>query len=122
MPGQVDWHLTHFGPQGEYQPELGVAPAEVESVINHRIIGSKHVVAAVSGGVTVEPRVLATKSAVQTDTYGLLKTNRSASQPKQLVRRAWCLHSRPPPWRSPSPPDRPKLKGSRSSHRVPACA
>jgi len=83
LPQQVDWHMTHFGPQGDYQP------AEVESVINHRTIGGRHVVAAVSGGVTVEPRVLATKSAVQTDIYGLLKTNRTASQPKQLVRRAW---------------------------------
>ncbi len=89
LPGRVDWHMTHFGPQGDYQPELGVAPAEVESVINHRTIGGKHVVAAVSGGVTVEPRVLAARNAVQTDTYGLLKTNRTASQPKQLVRRAW---------------------------------
>lgn len=89
LPGQVGWHMTHFGPQGEYQPELAVAPTEVESVINHKIIGGKHVVAAVSGGVTADPRLLAAPTAVQTDTYGLLKASRAGSQPKQLVRRAW---------------------------------
>jgi hypothetical protein len=89
LPGQVGWHMTHFGPDGEYQPELGVAPTEVESVINSRTIGGKHVVAAVSGGVTVDPKVLAARQVLQTDTYGLLKANRGASAPKQVARRAW---------------------------------
>jgi len=53
LPGQVGWHMTYFGPSGDYQPQLGAAPTEVESVMNHRVIGGKHVVAAISGGVRV---------------------------------------------------------------------
>ena len=89
LPGQVGWHMTHFGPQGDYQPELGVAPKEVESVINHRLIGGKHVVAAVSGGVTADPRSLAAREAVTTGNSGQMATYRDNSRPHQLPRRAW---------------------------------
>jgi hypothetical protein len=89
LPGQVDWHMTHFGPQGEYAPLLAAAPTEVESVMNHRIIGGKHVVAVVSGGVRVDAAPLAAREAVQTDTYGLVAGEHRTSAPQKLVRRAW---------------------------------
>jgi hypothetical protein len=89
LPGQVGWHMTHFGPQGDYTPELGPAPTEVESVLNYRVIGGKHVVAAVSGGVAVDARGLAAQQAVKSDTYGLMAGERRTSTPKQLPRRAW---------------------------------
>jgi hypothetical protein len=89
LPGQTAWHMTHFGPEGAYEPELGVAPTEVESVMNHKVVGGKHIIAAVSGGVTVEPRELAATKAVKTDTYGLLKTERSGAAPQNLPRGAW---------------------------------
>jgi hypothetical protein len=89
LPGQVGWHMTHFGPDGGYAPVLGPAPTEVESVLNHRVIGGKHVVAAVSGGVRVDAHELAGRDAVKTDTYGLMAGERSASTPQQLPRRAW---------------------------------
>jgi hypothetical protein len=89
LPDQVGWHLTHFGPHGAYQPELDVAPTKVDSVINHRVIDGKHLVAGVSGGVTVDARSLVEKKAVKTDEYGLLKSERSVSTPKNLPRHAW---------------------------------
>jgi hypothetical protein len=89
LPEKVNWHLTHFGPDGTYEPEMDFAPTKVDSVINHRIIDGKHLVAGVSGGVTVDARPLATIAAVKTDDYGLLKTDRSASRPKALPRNAW---------------------------------
>jgi len=89
LPGQVGWHMTHFGPGGDFAPQLGTAPTEVESVMNHRVIGGRHVVAAVSGGVRVETRGLAAKDAVKTDTYGLMARERRTSTPKELPRRAW---------------------------------
>jgi hypothetical protein len=89
LPGQVGWHMTHFGPGGEFQPQLGQAPTEVESVMNHRVIGGRHVIAAVSGGVRVDARDLAAKEAVKTDTYGQMAGDRQASTPKELPRRAW---------------------------------
>jgi hypothetical protein len=89
LPGQVGWHMTHFGPQGDYAPALAAAPTEVESVMNHRIIGGKHVVAVVSGGVRVDARPLAIREAVTTDAYGLMAGERRTSAPQKLVRRAW---------------------------------
>jgi Protein of unknown function (DUF1598) len=89
LPGQVGWHMTHFGPGGDYAPELGPAPTEVESVMNHRVIGGKHVVAAVSGGVRVDTHELAARQSVKTDTYGLMAGERRTSTPKELPRRAW---------------------------------
>jgi hypothetical protein len=81
--------MTHFGPQGDYAPALAAAPTEVESVMNHRIIGGKHVVAVVSGGVRVDARPLAIREAVTTDAYGLMAGERRTSAPQKLVRRAW---------------------------------
>jgi hypothetical protein len=47
-------------------------------------------VAAVSGGVAVDPRGLAAREAVQTDDYGLVAGQRRTSQaPTNLPRRAW---------------------------------
>lgn len=89
LPGQVNWHLTHFGPEGTYETELDVAPTKVDSVINHRIIDGKNLVAGVSGGVTVDARSLTTAAAVKTDTYGLLKDTRFSSTPKAIPRRDW---------------------------------
>src|SRR4029079_6212353 len=89
LAGQVGWHMTHFGPDGDYQPQLGAAPTEVDSVMNHRIIGGKHVVAAISGGVRVDTSGVAGRDAVKTDTYGLMAAERGGSQPKELPRRSW---------------------------------
>ncbi|HEX5102468.1 MAG TPA: DUF1598 domain-containing protein [Pirellulaceae bacterium] len=89
LPGQTNWHMTHFGAEGAYEPELGFAPAAVESIMNHKLVGGKHIIAAVSGGVTVDARELAARQAVKTDGYGLLKTERSGAAPQNLPRGAW---------------------------------
>jgi hypothetical protein len=89
LPGQVGWHMTHFGPGGDYVPALGPAPTEVDSVLNRRIIGGNHVVAAVSGGVRVDPRKLTGREAVKTDNSGSIVGERQTSTPKELPRRGW---------------------------------
>jgi hypothetical protein len=89
LPGQAGWHMTHFGPGGDYELELGPAPTEVDSVINHRVLGGKHVVAVISGGVRVDPHELAARESVKADTYGVMAGERGASTPKELPRRAW---------------------------------
>jgi hypothetical protein len=89
LAGQTDWHLTHFGDEGGHAVELGAAPKEVDSVINHRVIGGKHIVAGVSGGVTVDARELAARQAMRTDDYGQLADERLAGAAKDLPRHAW---------------------------------
>lgn len=89
LPGQVNWHMTHFGPKGDYAPTLGPAPTEVDSVMNHRVIGGRHVVAAVSGGVRVETDGLSAREAVKVEAYGPMLNQRGAAQPREMPRRAW---------------------------------
>jgi hypothetical protein len=89
IPGKVGWHLTHFdNPQG-YQVELGTAPTEVETVINHRVLRRTQIVAGVSGGVSVDSGPFVRGSAIRTDTYGALQTEHVGNQPPALPRDAW---------------------------------
>jgi hypothetical protein len=88
-----NWHLTCFAdPQG-YQPEMGEAPKEVETVINQRVIGGdrvRHIVTGVSGGVSVEPASLVRRGAVQTESYPALQNQRTTVVPKKpLEGDAW---------------------------------
>lgn len=89
LPGQVSWHMTHFGPDGQYEPALGVAPTKVDSVVNYRLINGNVVTVGVSGGVVVDARDLAKKDAVKPDEYGALKGQRKDAAPKELPRGAW---------------------------------
>ena len=90
LAGRVDWHMMHFGNPEKYQIELGIAPSKVDTVINHRIVDRKHVIAGVSGGVAVDAsRWIKTPDAVQPDSYGLLKVERQNSVPAQLEADDW---------------------------------
>lgn len=89
LGGQVGWHMTHFGDANQFQVALKTAPTQVETVINHRVINGKHVVAGVSGGVTVDTSNLVQRSAIAVDDYGTLKANYAGSQPKDLPRDGW---------------------------------
>ena len=91
LPQQAGWTPTHFSPDGSYEPELGPAPKEVETVINHRVIGKKHIVAGVSGGVRVDvPAWLAAKERITTDQYGLVTAaHGNSKRPEKLDHEVW---------------------------------
>lgn len=89
LPGRVQWHVTHFGDPQRHQVGLGVAPTDVESVVNHRVIQRKYVVAGVSGGVLVDTGPLAQRAAITIDQYGALHAGRAQSAPKDLPPEAW---------------------------------
>lgn len=86
---QCQWHLTHFGAEGAYQPRLDHAPKEVDTVVNHRVVRGKHIVAGISGGVSVDASALAAKKAIQVDDYGALSAERVSSTPKKVTARGW---------------------------------
>jgi hypothetical protein len=89
LAGRVGWHLTCFGPGGGYPVASGEAPREVETVINHRVIGGVNVVAGVSGGVRADPVSLVRPSAVETEGDGRLSAGQAAAAPKDLPPGAW---------------------------------
>ena len=89
LPGQVGWQMTHFGPQGKYEVAIGAAPTHTDSVVNHRVIGAKTIVAGISGGVSVDPQQLVTGEQIKTDTYGVLKGEHKESAPASLPAGVW---------------------------------
>lgn len=93
LPNQVAWQMPYFNPgskseSASFEVELGYAPNKVETVINHRIVNGKQIVAGISGGVTAEPRKLIS-TGVKTDTYGAMKADHVGSAPKNLPKNAW---------------------------------
>jgi hypothetical protein len=96
---RVNWHMTCFGSTDrdaaeqshaeQYHPSLGPAPRSVETVINHRVVNGRHIIAGVSGGVHVAPWSLTKVGAIQVDTYGALDAQRQNSAAEDLPLEAW---------------------------------
>ena len=86
---RVDWSATHFRDAEKYRLRRSVAPTEVQSVINHRVLGGKQIVAGVSGGVTVDARPLVKTSAIKPADYGLMKAARKDAVPERLDPYGW---------------------------------
>lgn len=89
LPDKLNWHLTCFGSQEEFPVSLGAAPKSVETVINHRVVNKSQILAAVSGGVTVEPASYVRSEAMQSDRDGKLGSQHQGAVPSELARGAW---------------------------------
>lgn len=89
LPQRIDWPALHFSQDGRYQVPRIPAPVEVETVINHRVIGQKHIVAGVSGGVSAAAGKYLQKPAMTIDDYGDLQAGHTTSQPGDLPEDAW---------------------------------
>ena len=70
-------------------PALGPAPHQVQTVINHRVIGGKHIIVGVSGGVLVSPWKYVKTSSIKTDTYGKLQAEQRAAAAAEMPVDAW---------------------------------
>jgi hypothetical protein len=86
---RVDWHMTCFGDAAQYREALGPAPRSVETVINHRVVNDRHIIAGVSGGVHVSPWPLTRPGAIHVDGYGALDAQRKNSAAGELPLEAW---------------------------------
>ena len=83
LPDKIRWHMLNFGEPQQYQVALGTAPQSVETVINHRVLNQSTTIVGVSGGV-LSIRLVCQSAAIQTDTYGMLKAERTDAAPKKL--------------------------------------
>ena len=88
LDDRAGWHMTCFGSKNGYQPSLGTAPKQVETVINHRMTG-RVIVAGVSGGVTIDPRDLVQPRAIKTEAGGVLAGEKNTGRPEQLPPGRW---------------------------------
>ncbi len=89
LPEKVGWHMTCFGDPGAYPVELGAAPTQVETVVNHRVVNGVHILAGISGGVRVAPASLVVRQAMEIDNYGALTDRRSAAVAKEGPADMW---------------------------------
>lgn len=71
--GHITWSMSHLLDSDAYRVETARVPKEVPSIINYRVIHGRHVVCAVSGGVSF-PGHVKTKTDVQTKTIGIPST------------------------------------------------
>jgi hypothetical protein len=88
LADQVGWHRTYFGVDGPCQVPHAKAPAMVETVANHRVIGGRHIIAAVSGGVHADAASLIRQ--IKTDRDGQLDSEHRRCAPlAELPRDQW---------------------------------
>ncbi len=87
LPGQANWHMTHFAKN--HQIERGTTATQVDTVVNHRVINKKHVIAGVSGGVAVKAAEVVKRDALSTTNGGQLDAARHSHAPTALDANAW---------------------------------
>lgn len=89
LPAQVGWHMTCFGDPQQYAVAVERAPQRVQTVINHRVINRKHILAAASGGVRVDPTALVAPGAIVAETTNRLDSEHERFAPVELSATAW---------------------------------
>ena len=76
LPEQVGWYPTSFYDNSELPTAVENVPQAVDTVINHRIVQRTNIIAAVSGGVHVDPRTVVKRDKIQSETRGQLNSER----------------------------------------------
>lgn len=90
LASRGDWGRTYFGVEGRYRPERLLVAKEVETIMNHRVIDNKHIIAGVSGGVRVDVSNFLKDENIKNDEYGLLDADLKGSvAPTNLPAEAW---------------------------------
>lgn len=101
LADKADWNLTHFGSSTQssgvvYETAQASVPKQVETVMNHRVINDerdgrrvRHTIVGVSGGVVADTRNMTSTDAIELDSYGLMKSEASVAQPKDLDHHQW---------------------------------
>jgi hypothetical protein len=78
---KAGWSMTYFGPEGDFDTEVLPVPQEIESVVNHKVVNGKQIVAQVSGGVSADPWKFVSRDAIEPAGDGALASYRDRSEP-----------------------------------------
>jgi hypothetical protein len=89
LADKCGWHMATFGDPQAYVVELGETPKEVDTVINHRVINRVHIVAGVSGGVSVRPADTLKDKPLRVESYPSLANLRGSATPKKSSPERW---------------------------------
>jgi len=86
---RAGWRMSCFGDAEQLRIPLGPVPHAVESVVNHRVINGRQIVAAVSGGVRLDPFAALSKTPPRRDATGQLGSQRDRVRPTSEARERW---------------------------------
>lgn len=89
LADRVGWHMLTLGDGNQFAVAHGPAPKEVDTVLNHRVVNGSNILAAISGGVSVNCRSLVAPDAIATDRKGDLGSQQRMSSPEKTSRVAW---------------------------------
>jgi hypothetical protein len=89
LAGQIGWTMPFLGPDGSYEILRGHVPAEVDSILNHRIVDRTRFVVGVSGGVSVDTRSLVEPQRLEVDPQGILVGERAQAERQSLPPDRW---------------------------------
>jgi hypothetical protein len=87
LAAQVGWKPTLLASAAQLRLPKNNVPREVETVINHRIVNQRTILAGVSGGVMVEPADVLKQVRAMDSSGTVIK--RAAPAPKELAAEAW---------------------------------
>lgn len=88
LADRVDWEPTLFASSEKLQLPLGEVPRQVETVVNHRVINRRQIVAGVSGGVMVAPEDVLRETRAA-DVESLSRERSRAAQAEESSNGAW---------------------------------
>lgn len=89
LADRTGWHMLTFRDPQQFAVAQGQPPKAVETVINHRVVNRVNILAAISGGVTVNCRSMVRPDAVETDGKGTLASERDRSTPEDVRQTSW---------------------------------
>lgn len=86
---KVGWNPEFYSQSYGFQPTRATAVTTVESVVSHRITEKRVVLAAVSGGVVVDPRPVVEVNNLKQDDYGILNAEYQGNRDIALRGNTW---------------------------------
>jgi len=86
---KVDWNPEFYTQSYGYQPVLAKAVNSVKSVVSYRITTDRVVLAAVSGGVVVDPLPVVNQMNLKRDDYGILNAEYQGNRGIALPGNTW---------------------------------
>ncbi|MBS0208893.1 MAG: DUF1598 domain-containing protein [Planctomycetes bacterium] len=84
---RIDWHAVTFRDPKQVAVSMEPAPRNVQTVLNHRVVNQKDILAAISGGVSAEPTEIA--DTLKTERDGQLDSRHKYIVPAKVENRQW---------------------------------
>lgn len=89
LADRAGWHMMTLRDKNQYAVARVAAPRQVDTVINHRVVNRVNILAAISGGVSVNCQSLVSPESIVADRKGQLASEHQRSAPTSLSRTAW---------------------------------